>query len=46
MGAVIADITDLEQPGVGGLKLQVECPVLCVRQFVVDVVTAIQERTI
>ena len=46
MGAVIADITDLEHPGVGGLKLKVECPVLRIRQFVIDIVTAKQERTI
>src|ERR1700722_17638717 len=44
MGSVIADISDLEHPAVGGLKLKVEGPVLRVRQFVMDIVTARQER--
>ena len=46
MGTVIADVTDLEHPAVGGLKLKVEGPVLRVRQFVIDIVTAKQERAI
>src|ERR1019366_1875229 len=46
MGTVITDITDLEHPGVRGLKLKVEGPVLRIRQFVVDIVTAKQERTV
>ena len=46
MGTVIADVTDLEDPGVVQLILQVECPVLRIRQFVIDIVTAKEERTI
>src|SRR5579862_2760281 len=46
MGAVIADVTGLEDPGVVQLILQVKRPVLRIRQFVIDVVTAKQERTI
>src|SRR5580692_11827544 len=46
MGTVIADITDLKHPGVVRLILKVECPVLRVWQFVIDIVTAKEERTI
>ncbi len=44
MVAMVADIPGIEQPAVGGLILKIECPVLRVRQFVVDVVAAKQER--
>src|ERR1700756_4481261 len=46
MGTVIADITGLEDPVVGGLILKVERPVLRIRQFVMDIITAKQERTV
>src|SRR5579863_7889071 len=45
MRAVTADITGLDDPAVGGLKLKVERPVLHIRQFVVDIVAAKQKRT-
>ena len=46
MVAMVAYIPGIEQPAAGGLILKIECPVLRVRQFVVDVVTAKQERPI
>src|ERR1700733_466010 len=46
MGTVIANITDLEHPAVRGLKLKVEGPVLRIRQFVIDILAAIEERTV
>src|SRR5580693_10555396 len=46
MGTVIADITNLEHPGVIGLKLKVEGPVLRIGQFVINIVSAKQEWTI
>src|SRR5579871_2320889 len=46
MGTVIADITELDHPGVVWLILKVECPVLRIRQLVVDIVTAKEEGTI
>ena len=45
MLAVVADVAGAEQPVVGGLVLQIERPVLRVRQLVVDVIAAEQERT-
>ena len=42
--AVVAHIADIEQPVVGRLVLEVEGPVLGVRQLVVDIVAAEQER--
>src|SRR5579863_2024992 len=45
MSTVIAHVPSLEHPVIRRLVLQVEGPVLCVRQFVVDVITAIEKRT-
>ncbi len=44
MLAMIADIGGAEEPAVGGLILKIESPVLRVRELVVDIVTAEQER--
>src|SRR5580658_5707180 len=46
MVAMVAHISEVEQPGAGWLILDIERPVLRVRQFVVDVITAKQERAI
>src|SRR5580658_81740 len=43
MQAVVANIPDFKQQVVGELVLKVECPVLRVREFVVDVVATQQE---
>src|ERR1700722_3860461 len=45
MSAVVAHISDVEKPVVGGLILQIESPVLHVRQFVVDVIASKQKRS-
>src|SRR5579885_886562 len=46
MCSVIADITNLEHPAVRRLILKVERPVLRVGQFVVDIVSAVEEWAI
>jgi hypothetical protein len=45
MNTVIANIADAEQPVISRLVLQIERPILGIRQLVVDVIAAEKEWT-